>query len=89
MIPPSVVSFSCRHPRHLRVDRLGGRRHVGNRHPEIHDCGVVDPRETGERLDRVAQHLDRDMGADRQRRLLQPLTRFGPKGIGPGQPLAV
>ena len=50
---------------------------------------VVDPREAREGLDRVAQHLERDVCADGERRLLQPLTGFGPERVGAGQSLAV
>ncbi len=50
---------------------------------------VVDLREARERLDRVAQHVERDVGADRERRLLQPLAGLGPERVGAGQPLAV
>ena len=49
----------------------------------------VDLREGRERLDRVAQHVERDVRADGQRRLLQPLARLGPERVGAGQPLAV
>ena len=50
---------------------------------------VVDPREAGEGLDRVAEHHERDVRADGQRRLLQPLARLRPDRVGAGQPLAV
>ncbi len=49
----------------------------------------VDLRERRERLDRVPQHVERDAGADRQRRLLQPLAGLRPERVGAGQPLAV
>ena len=51
--------------------------------------GDVDLRERRERLDRVAQDVERDVGADRQRGLLQPLARLGAERVGAGQPLAV
>ena len=35
------------------------------------------------------QHVERDLGADGQRRLLQPLARLGPERVGAGQALAV
>ena len=35
------------------------------------------------------QHVERDVGADRQRRLLQPLAGLGAERVGAGQPLAV
>ena len=41
------------------------------------------------RLDRVAQHLDRHAGANRQRRLLKPLARFWAEGVRDSQVLAV
>ncbi len=80
---------SPRHVRHLRVHRADRRRHVRDLHAErLHGC-VVDPREAREGLDRVAEHLERDVGADGERRLLQPLTGFGPERVGAGQSLAV
>ena len=74
---------------HLSVHRLRRLRHVRDRHAQRLQRRVVDRREARERLDRVAQHLERDVGPDRQRRLLQPLTGFGPERVGAGQPLAV
>jgi hypothetical protein len=38
---------------------------------------------------RVAQHLERDVCADGERRLLRPLAGFGPVRVGAGQSLAV
>src|SRR5436190_7785856 len=49
----------------------------------------VDLREGGEGLDRVAQHVQRDAGADGQRRLLQPFAGLGAERVGAGQALAV
>ena len=49
----------------------------------------VDLRERRERLDGVAQHVERHLGADRQRRLLQPLAGLGAERVGAGQALAV
>ena len=49
----------------------------------------VDLREGRERLDRVEQHVERDAGADRERRLLQPLARLRAERVGAGQRLAV
>jgi putative heme transporter len=46
-------------------------------------------REAWEGLDRVAQHLERDVCADGKRRLLDPLTGFGPERVGADQSLAV
>src|SRR3954468_19324539 len=65
---------------------LAGRRDV------LAEClqpGDVDLRERGERLDRVAEDVERDVRADRQRGLLEPLTGLGPERVGTGQPLAV
>ena len=76
--PPSAVSRPRRRPgrcRDLAAERL--------------QRVDVDLREGRERLDRVAQHVERDAGADRQRRLLQPLARLGAERVGAGQPLAV
>ena len=42
--------------------------------------GHVDLGEGGERLDDVAQHVERDAGADGQGGLLQPLTRLRDPG---------
>ena len=39
--------------------------------------------EARERLDRVPQHVDRHLGSDRERRLLQPLARSGPIAAAP------
>ena len=49
----------------------------------------VDLGERRERLDRVAQHVERHARADRERRLLQPLARLRAERVGAGQPLAV
>ncbi len=62
-------------PRDLGAQRLHGR--------------VVDPREAGEGLDRVAEHHERHVRADGQRRLLQPLARLRPDRVGAGQPFTV
>ena len=43
------------------------------------DRGADDLREAREGLDRVAQDIDRDPRADRQRHLLQPLAGLGPQ----------
>src|SRR5437867_10398740 len=86
---PGACGCSPRKARHLRIHRCGWPRLVGDVHAELHHRGVVDPREARERLDRVAQHLERDVCADCERRLLQPLTGFGPERIGAGQSLAV
>ena len=51
--------------------------------------GDVDLGEGGERLDDVAQHVERHAGADGQRGLLQPLAGLGAERVGAGQPLAV
>src|SRR3954471_5595020 len=68
------------------ANRLACRRDV------LAEClqpGDVDLREGGERLDRVAEDVERDVRADRQRRLLEPLARLGPERVGTGQPLPV
>ena len=39
-------------------------------------------------MDDVGQDIDANVGADCQRRLLEPLARLGPEGIGARQPLA-
>ena len=49
----------------------------------------VDLGERGERLDDVAQDIERHAGADGQRGLLQPLAGLGAERIGAGQPFAV
>src|SRR5271157_1035767 len=51
--------------------------------------GDIDLGEGGEGLDRVAQHLERHAGTDRQRGLLDPLTRLGAQGVRAGQPVTV
>jgi hypothetical protein len=43
---------------------------------------VVDPREAREGLDGVAQHVERHVRADGERRLLQPLAGLGPERVG-------
>ena len=53
------------------------------------ECLDVDLGERRERLDRVAQDLERHAGANRQRRLLKPLAGLGSERVGAGQPLAV
>jgi hypothetical protein len=40
-------------------------------------------------LDRVAQHVERDASADRERGLLEPLAGLGAERVGAGQTLAV
>src|SRR5262245_29513005 len=50
--------------------------------------GDVNLRERWEWLDRVAQHRERNPGADRERGLLEPLARLGTERVGAGQPLA-
>jgi len=62
-------------PRHLVSERLQG--------------GDEDLREGRERLDGVPQHVERDVGADRQRGLLQPLPRLRPEGVGTRQAHAI
>jgi len=47
------------------------------------DGGEVDLREGRKRLDRVAEDIDRDLGADGERRLLEPLARLGPSAQAP------
>ena len=42
-----------------------------------------------ERLDRIAQHWKRHTAANRQRRLLQPLSRLRTERVGACEPLAV
>ncbi len=49
----------------------------------------VDLGEGRERLDRVAQHVERYVGADGQRGLLEPLAGLRPERVRAGQPLAV
>ena len=49
----------------------------------------VDLRERRERLDRVGEDVDRDVGADGERRLLQPLAGLGTERVRARQPLAV
>src|SRR5579862_6309512 len=46
-------------------------------------------RERGERLDRVAQHIDRHARADGKRRLLQPLAGLRAERISASELLAV
>ena len=57
--------------------------------PECFQRRGVDLREARERLDRVAQHLEWDLGADGERRLLKPLTGLGAERVGAGQAFAV
>src|SRR4051794_8977690 len=56
---------------------------------ELLQSADVDLRERRERLDRVPQHVERDVGADGQCRLLQPFPRLGSERVGAGQSLAV
>ena len=58
-------------------------------HAELLQGRVVDPGETREWLDGVVQHVQRDVRADGERRLLQPLTGLRSERVGAGQPLAV
>ena len=48
-----------------------------------------DLREAGEGLNGVAEHVERNVGADRQRGLLQPLARFRTEGVSARQALTV
>ena len=81
----SSLLSSARH-RRSRADRLARRRDLP---AERLQRGDVDLRERRERLDRVGQDVERDVGADRERGLLQPLARLGAERVGAGQPLAV
>ena len=83
--PRTAVLPSARH-RRARPDRLVRGRDLV---PKRLQRGDVDLRERGERLNRVAEDIERDAGADRERRLLQPLARLGAERVGAGQPLAV
>src|SRR5580704_4755482 len=66
-LPPSA-----RH-RWSRADRLGRGRDLA---AERLQRGDVDLRECRERLDCVGQNVEWDVGADRERGLLQPLARL-------------
>src|SRR5829696_144709 len=76
---------SARH-RRSGADRLGRCRDLGAERPQRAD---IDLRERRERLDGVVEDVEWDVGADRQRCLLQPLARLGAERVGAGQPLAV
>ena len=56
---------------------------------EVFERLDVDLGEGREGLDRVAQNLDRNASANRQRRLLKPFARLGAERVGACQPLAV
>jgi len=73
----------------LRGHRPGWRRHVRDLHAERRHRRPVNAREAREGLNRVVEHLDRDVCADGKRGLLHPLTGFGPERIRAGQPVAV
>ena len=76
-------------PCHLRLHGLHRRRHSCDLHPKGFESRVEDGRETGERLDHVAQDLQRNTGTYGERRLLQPFAGLGPEGVSAGQPGAV
>ena len=57
--------------------------------PGAPSSGGVDLGEGRERLDRVAQHVERHLRADRQRGLLEPLAGLRPERVRAGEPLAV
>src|ERR1700735_4740290 len=83
---PDLV-WSC--PCYLGLHWSRGRGHLGDLHAERLEGRVEDRREARERLDRVAQHFQRDAGTYGQRRLLQPLAGLRSEGIGAGQADAV
>ena len=64
------------------IHSLPGRRDLRPQRLERLDANFGEGRE---RLDRVAQDLDRHAGANRQRRLLKPLARFWAEGLRAGQ----
>src|SRR3712207_4591440 len=53
------------------------------------DGRAIDLREGGEGLDRVGEHVERDAGADGQRRLLQPLPRLRAQRVRAREAFAV
>ena len=67
----------------------GRRRPCGDLLPEHLEGGDVDLGEGREGLDRVREDVEREVAADRQCGLLQPLTRLGSERIGANQPFAV
>src|SRR3954449_12794347 len=56
---------------------------------ECVQCSDVDLRKRRERLDGVAQDVERQVRTDRDRCLLQPLTRFRTERKRTGEPVAV
>src|SRR3954471_2356921 len=72
--------------RRSRADGLGRPRDLALEHLQR---VVVDLREGGKRLDRVDPYVERGVRTDRERGLLQPLTRLRAQRVCAGQALAV
>ena len=79
---PASLPPSARY-RWSRAERLGRCRDLTAKRLQR---GDEDLRERRERLDRVRQNAEWDLGTDRERRLLQPLARLGAERVGARQP---